>query len=305
MTYDFSMSAEARLTVAEELRGGTLMPPIITEEMEADLAACTVAEIAVPTRVGPSRVIKVTPPGGHAGPRPVFVNFHGGGFVRGYHPRDTIFCAQVALATGALVLDVDYRLAPEHPFPTGLTECHDVVAWAFDQAAALDIDPDRIAIGGHSAGGNFATAICLMAQESGAFRVCGQMLDYPFLDGVTPAAQKLDPRSVMPAWRMEAFNVLYASTPENLTNPLLSPVMALPEALEGLPPALILIAGLDPLRFEAQRYAGQLIAAGVDVDVRQFADCDHGWVVTARPGYREARALIFGWLDALFTRKND
>lgn len=86
---------------------------------------------------------------------------------------------------------------------------------------------------------------------------CGQVLDYPFLDGVTPPEDKLDPRSIMPAWRIDAFNVLYAGVPENLENPLLSPVMAAPEALEGLQPALTLIAGLDPLRFKAQRYAGQ------------------------------------------------
>ncbi|MBF9036753.1 alpha/beta hydrolase fold domain-containing protein [Rhodobacterales bacterium HKCCE2091] len=300
MTYDFTMTAEERLAVAGELRAGTLLPPTITPDMEADLASCTVEELAVPTRVGPSRVIKVTPPGGHDGPRPAFVNFHGGGFVRPYHVRDTIFCAQVALATGALVLDVDYRLAPEHPFPTGLHECHDVVEWAFANAADLGINPDRIAVGGHSAGGNFATAICLMAAESGAFRPCGQVLDYPFTDGVTPTANKLDPRSIMPAWRMDAFNVLYAGTPENLQNPLLSPVLAAPEALEGLPPALILVAGLDPLRHEARRYAGQLIAAGVEVDVRQFADCDHGWVVSGKARHEEARAIIFNWLNALF-----
>lgn len=300
MTYDFTMTPEMRAQVAEELREGTLLPPTITDEMEADLAACTVEELAVPTRFGETRVIKVTPPD-RAPNSPLFVNFHGGGFVRPYHRRDTLFCAQAARATGALVLDVDYRLAPEYPFPTGLNECHDVVAWAFDNAAALGVDPARIAIGGHSAGGNFATAICMMAQESGAFRPCGQVLDYPFLDGVTPPEAKLDPRSIMPAWRMDAFNVLYAGVPENLENPLLSPVMAAPESLEGLPPALMLIAGLDPLRFEAQRYAGQLIAAGVDIEVHQFPDCDHGWVVSAKPGYKQARALIFDWLNRLFS----
>lgn len=299
MIHDFSMTPEERLTIAGELRENTLLPPTITPGMEAALAACTVEELSVPTRVGPSRVMKVTPP--DMRPRaPLFVNFHGGGFVRPYHRRDTIFCAELALATGALVLDVDYRLAPEHPFPTGLHECHDVVEWAFAQADSLGIDPDRIAIGGHSAGGNFTAAICIMAQEHGRFRPCGQVLDYPFTDGVTPPSEKLDPRSMMPAWRMEAFNVLYAGVPENLTNPLLSPVMAAPEALEGQPPALFLIAGMDPLRHEAQRYAAMLMKAGVDADIRQFADCDHGWVVSGKPRHEEARALIFGWLNRLY-----
>lgn len=300
MKYDFDMTEEQRLAVAEELRGGSLLPPNISDEMEADLAAVLVEEIAVPTRVGPARVIKVSPKGATSGRRPLFVNFHGGGFVRPYHRRDTIFCAQMALALDCIVLDVDYRLAPEHPFPTGLNECYDVVAWAFKQAAELAVDADRIAIGGHSAGGNFATAICIMAQESGDFRVAGQVLDYPFVDGVTPSQDKLDPRSVMPAWRMEAFNVLYAKVPENIANPLFSPVMATPEALEKLPPALFLIAGMDPLRFEAQRYAGQLIAANVDVTVTQFPDSDHGFVVSAYTGFEAGRATIFNWLKNIF-----
>ena len=299
MKYDFDMTQAERLVVAGELRAGTLLPPNISAGMRADLAAVTVDELSVPTREGPSRVLRVTPPGGTA-PRPLFVNFHGGGFVRPYHERDTIFCAQMALRLGCLVLDVDYRLAPENPFPVGLNECHDVVAWAVANAASLGADPDRIAIGGHSAGGNFAASICQMARASGAFRLVGQVLDYPFLDGVTPPADKLDPRSVMPAWRMEAFNVLYAGVPETLSDPLLSPVEAAPEALEGQPPALILIAGMDPLRFEAQRYAGQLIAAGVDVDVRHYPDNDHGFVISGLPGHEAARQTIFDWLAARF-----
>ena len=119
--FDFAMTADERLQVAEMLRGGTLLPPNITAEMRADLARCAVEEIAVPTRLGPSRVLKVAPP--DRAPRgPLYINLHGGGFVRPYHERDTIFCAQAALATGALVLDVDYRLAPEHPFPAALHE---------------------------------------------------------------------------------------------------------------------------------------------------------------------------------------
>lgn len=300
MRYDFTMTPEQRLEVAALLRGGSIIETTIDPDMQADLDACTVEELSVPTRVGPSRVLKVTPPGETTAPRPCFVNFHGGGFVRGYHPRDTVFCAQLARATGALVLDVDYRLAPEHPFPTGLHESHDVVAFAFDKAESLGIDPARIAIGGHSAGGNFTAAINIMARRSGAFRPCAQLLDYPFTDAMTPPEDKLDPRSVMPAWRMDAFNVLYAEIPENMPNPLFSVLLAEEEALEGQPPALFLIAGKDPLRHEAHRYAARLIAAGVDVDVRQFPDQDHGWVVSGQPGHETARALIFDWLAARF-----
>lgn len=302
MRYDFTMTPEQRQAVAEELREGTLLPPIITPEMEADLAAVTVTELTVMTRVGPSRVLKVEPPeiALQSAPRPMFINFHGGGFVRPYHKRDTIFCAQVALRLGCLVLDVDYRLAPENPFPTAVEECYDVVAWAFANAENLGVDPLRIAIGGHSAGGNFSAVITMMAQKSGDFRVIGHVMDYPFVDGVTPPAEKIDERSLMPEWRMNAFNVLYAGVPENLSDARLSPILATREVCIGQPPVLILIAGMDPLRFEAQRYAAKLIEAGVNVTVRQFPDKDHGFVVSGMPGHEDARRIIFDWLDQLF-----
>ena len=298
--YDFSMTPQMRREKAAELRAGQVIEPIITEEMRRDLAAVEIEEISVPTRLGDTRVLKISGADAAKGKSPLYINFHGGGFVRGYHLRDTVFCAQAVLATGALVLDVDYRLAPEHPFPAALNECYDIVAWAFENADALSVDRDRIAIGGHSAGGNFATAICIMARAEGKFRPCGQILDYPFLDGITPPIEKADPRSAVTAERMEAYNVLYAEVPENLHNPLLSPVEATREALEGLPPALMLIAGRDPLRHEAQRYAGLLARAGVDIDVRQFAECDHSWVISGQGRYWEARTVIFDWLNKCF-----
>lgn len=303
MNYDFSMTQAQRLEVAAELRSGTLLPPVITPEMESDLHASLVTELSVPTRSGPSRVLRVDPnrSADDGAPRPLFINFHGGGFVRPYHLRDTVFCAQVAQALGCLVLDVDYRLAPEHPFPIGLCECYDVVAWAFEHAAELGVDAQRIAIGGHSAGGNFSAVISNLANQSGQFKLVGQVLDYPFLDGLTPVREKLDPRSVMPAWRMDAFNVLYAQDEKNLSDPRLSPLLAPDEVLVGLPPTLMLIAGMDPLRFEAQRYAARLVDAGVDVDVRQFPENDHGFVVSGLPGHKEARREIFDWLKRRFT----
>ena len=297
-TLDFKMSQADRESVAQTLREKPWMEPNISPEMLADVEKCDIEELSVLTRVGPSRVLKITPPN-RSTYGALYINFHGGGFVRGYHTRDTVFCAQAALATGAVVLDVDYRLAPEHPFPTALHECYDVVHWAFKAADALGVDRDRIVIGGHSAGGNFAAAISIMANGTGDFTPRGQFLDYPFLDAVTPTEQKLDGRSLMPASRMDAYSILYAGTPENLSNPLLSPLLTELDRMKGLPPALILIAGLDPLRHEAQQYAAKLIAAGVDVETYQFADSDHAWVISAKEGHEKARARIFDWLNRL------
>lgn len=300
---DFTLGQAERLALAQAIRGNTLVATVLTPEIESDLARVDVTEMQVPTRIGLARVLMVTPLRTPRGPRPMFINIHGGGFVRGYQKRDTIFCAHLADRLDCIVLDLDYRLAPEHPFPAALHECHDVVEWAFAQAATLGADPARIALGGHSAGGNLTAAICQMANQSGAFRVCAQVLDYPFLDGATAPEAKLDPDDLFPPERLHAFNVLYAGVADNLRNPLLSPVLAPAAALAGQPPALILIAGLDALRHEARAYAAQLIQAGVDVTVRQFPDCNHGFLIACQPGFEAGRAVIADFLRAAFARQ--
>lgn len=299
---DFALSQDGRLRLAQHLRSTNLVETAMTPEMEADLDLCTVEERFVPTRAGDTHVLIVVPKTPTAGARPLFVNIHGGGFVRGYQRRDTIFCAHLASRLDAVVIDLDYRLAPEHPFPTALHEGYDVTAWAFAHAATLGADPGRIAVGGHSAGGNLAAGICLMARASGAFRPAGQLMSYPFLDGVTPPEDKLEPQSIFPAARLRAFNVLYAGIEANLHDPLLSPVLAPPAALAGLPPALILTAGRDPLRHEARRYAAMLIDAGCDVSVRHYADADHGFLIAGQSRFREARAAIVAWLSEIFAQ---
>jgi acetyl esterase len=302
LTPDFTLDQPARLALAQAIRGNTLVETRMTPDIAADLDRVTVDERQVPTRAGPARVLVVTPRRPATGARPVFVNIHGGGFVRGHHTRDTVYCANLADRLDCVVLDLDYRLAPEHPFPAALHECHDVTAWAFAHAASLGADPARIAIGGHSAGGNLTAAVCQMATQSGAFRPCAQVLDYPFLDGVTPPEDKLDPDDLFPPARLHAFNVLYAGVPEALSDPLLSPLLAPQAALVGQPPALILIAGRDALRHEARAYAARLIDAGVDVTVRQFPDCDHGFLIACQPGFRQGRTAIADYLRAAFDR---
>lgn len=301
MTYSFELTDEERVKLAEELREGTIFQPIITPEMEAFLEQVKVTETEVPTPSGPSRIFIIEPHSVH-GARPLFINFHGGGFVRGHAKRDTVFCAQAAVNLGCTVIDVDYRLAPEHPFPAAANECYGVLAWAFENAEKLDVDPTRIAVGGHSAGANLAAVACLLANEAGEFMPCGQVLDYGFFDAITDPAEKYDPRSAMPIDRMRQFNVLYAVKPENVSDRRISPVVADQKALRGLPPAFFVIAGLDPLRFEEQHYAAKLIDAEVDVSVLNFPECDHGFVITGRPGSEKARTAIFKWLEDIFKR---
>ncbi|WP_168192263.1 alpha/beta hydrolase [Pararhodobacter marinus] len=298
---EFALSQAERLELAAQLRGSNLVETKLTPALEADLDLCTAEERFIPTRAGDTRVVIVTPKSPARAPRPLFLNIHGGGFVRGYQRRDTVFCAHLASQLDAVVVDLDYRLAPEHPFPTALHEGYDIARWAVANAGALGADPKRFALGGHSAGGNLTAAICLMARDSGDFTPLGQLMSYPFLDGITPAEDKLEPHSIFPPARLRAFSACYAGVEENLYNPLLSPILASDEALTGLPPALILTAGLDPLRFEARKYAARLIAQGNDVTVRQYADADHGFLIACHTRFAEARTEIVRWLSALFT----
>lgn len=298
------MDYAEKCALATMLRTVSLVETNYAEEMLGYLERATVTERLIPTRAGDSRVLVVRPQTERAeaihAPLPLFVNIHGGGFVRGYDRRDTMFCALIAERVGCLVIDIDYRLAPEFPFPTALHECYDVVVWALAHAATLNIDPKRLAIGGHSAGGNLTAAVCLMANRSKDFAPLLQILDYPFLDGVTDPADKLEPNSIFPVDRLRAFNALYARTPEDLASPYLSPVRATPDMLAGLPPALILTAGQDCLRFEAERYAVLLEGAGVAVTRRAFNDSDHGFVVHCKAEYRAAQDAMAAALTQAF-----
>ncbi len=294
-----ALTQEEKLSIAEQIRSATAIPPQLTPEMEAYLDRVDWREESIPTREGASRVIALEPRA-KKDLYPLYINIHGGGFVRGYERRDTLFSAFLTETLDCKVIDIDYRLAPEHPFPSGLHECYDVVKWAFDNAVQLKIDTDRVVVGGHSAGGNFTAAISLMANRTDDFNIQLQILDYPFLDAVTDPEDKIDEESILPADRMRMFNTLYIEDETDYANPLVSPVCASPEMLANLPPALIIIPGKDCLRYEGENYARMLIDAGVEVRIRKFLHSDHGFVVNGAAEYREARELIVKAIAGVF-----
>ena len=294
-----ALEYEAKLRIAEEIRGPSAIPVQFTPEVESYLDMVEWHEEAVPTREGSTRAILLHPKRERES-YPLYINIHGGGFVRGYKREDTAFCAFLAHHLGCKVIDIDYKLAPEYPFPAGLNESYDVVKWAFDNAESLSIDTNRVAIGGHSAGGNFAAAISIMANKTKDFRVRLQVLDYPFLDAVTDPAEKIEEDDLIPVDRMRYFNALYVEEKKDLSNPLVSPVCATPEMLAGLPPALIITAGKDCLRHEAETYASMLIDAGVDVRMRKFLGSGHAFVINCLDEYREAQELIVDTLAGVF-----
>ena len=293
LTYD------EKIKLAEQLRSSSVVKTNMTSDMKAYLEKVDYKEAAIPTREGDSRVIIVSP-GVKKETYPLFINMHGGGFVRGYEERDTVFSAILSDTLSCIVIDIDYRLAPEHPFPAGLNECYDVVKWAFDNAESLKVDRKRIALGGHSAGGNFTAAIALMANQTKDFSLCLQIMDYPFLDGVTDPADKVTPDSLLPVERMRSFSRLYMGDEEDYSNPFFSLVHAVPKMLSGLPPALIITAGKDCLKDEAERYAIMLVQAGVEVRMRCFLESDHGFIIHGLAEYKEAQKLIINALAEAF-----
>ena len=209
------------------------------------------AEHMVRTGAGDTRVLVYRPAGQARGPVPVFVSFHGGGFVMGSADDDDVWCRRIADAVGCAVVSVDYRLAPEHKFPVALEECYDVVKWVCADAAVLGIDPGRLAVGGHSAGGNLAAGLCLLAKERREFSVVYQVLDYPPLDlTVDPYAVVTGDKLLTPATRA-FFTACYVNAPEDTRSPLLSPLLA--ADLSGLPAALVITAEHDPLRGDGER----------------------------------------------------
>ncbi|AQZ33496.1 lipase [Pseudomonas sp. LPH1] len=208
---------------------------------------------------------------------PVYLNLHGGGFVAGTPEHDDSYCQRLAHNLGCLVVNLDYVLAPEHPFPAGLRQCFAVLEWVADQAPELGIDPWRMAVGGHSAGGNLATGVAALARRHRRLRVVHQVIDYAALDLAAPAEGKASglAKPLLRPGLMNFFMSCYFRDPAQAQSPLASPALAEVEQLRGLPPATLITAEYDVLCDEGLVYAAKLRQAGVVVHERMFAGCDH------------------------------
>jgi len=214
-----------------------------------------------------------------AEPLPVLVWYHGGGFTIGDLETSDSTAAELANASGCAVANVDYRLAPEHPFPTPLEDCYTALSWIVSEAAAMGFDPARVAVGGDSAGGNLSAALCLLASQRGGPALRFQLLVYPCLDARMsyPSIKENGEGLLLEASTLRWFwdNYIGSADPED---PLLSPVYASADDLAGLPPALVITAEFDPLRDEGEAYAERLRLAGVPVDTSRYEGMVHGFV---------------------------
>jgi acetyl esterase len=206
---------------------------------------------------------------------PVQVYFHGGGWVIGDLDSHDWTCRAVANAAKCAVVNVDYRLAPEHRFPAAYDDALAAVKWVAANAKLLNIDPARISVGGDSAGGNLAAAVAIALRDEGAIKLRAQILTYPIVDLTWRYDERFSEGVALTSGGMRAFIDLYAPLPEQRRDWRASPMFA--SCLEGLPPALVILAGFDPLYDEGEAYAVRLKREGVVVTLTRYPGQMHGF----------------------------
>jgi acetyl esterase/lipase len=222
----------------------------------------------------PDVPVRVYTPRQRTAPLPGLLFIHGGGFVVGDIDSEDVRAQEIAASAGVVVVSVDYRLAPEHPFPAGLDDCYAALVWMEKSSAEIGVDPQRLGVGGGSAGGGLAAATALMARDRGGPRLCMQYLGIPELD------DRLETHSM----------TVYTDTPVwNRPNAILSwkyylagaeptqyAAPARARELSGLPPTYVDVCEFDSLRDEGIGYAQRLVQAGVPVELHLYPGTFHG-----------------------------
>ena len=253
-------------------------------------AAPAVAEVRELVAEGPLGAIplRLYRDGAHAGPRPVLVYFHGGGWVIGDLDTHDTLCRQLARQSGCAVVAVDYRMGPEHPFPAAAGDAVAATRWVAANAGSLGLDATRLAVGGDSAGGNLAAVVALAARDGveglrpGEVPIAFQLLIYPSVDQrrTADSHRRNGQGYLLTADTIGWFLGHYLRGAEDPTDWRASPLLH-PD-LSGLPPALVLVAGFDPLRDEGVAYAQRLSQAGVRASLLSFERQIHGFVTMGR-----------------------
>ena len=265
--YETLTPVQARSAMAAARRAAAIEPPQVGEVSDQKITSAN-GEIHA----------RLYRPLEARGSIPGLVFFHGGGWVLGDLESHDILCRRLANAGECAVLAVDYRLAPEHKFPAAVEDAVTATQWVFANAQMLEIDPERIAVGGDSAGANLATVVCHMARDVGKLRIRLQLLIYPVVElaFTHPSHQLKEDHLPVLGETMIWFREHYLSEPKHQQDWRASPLLA--KSFSALPPAYVLTAGYDPLSDEGAAYAGRLEQAGVQVTRRHFPGQIHGFL---------------------------
>lgn len=223
---------------------------------------------------------------------PVVMWFHGGGWVLGNVVDYDGLCTLIAREVGCVVVSVDYRMAPEHRGPTAAHDCVDATTWVQVNGDVLRADTSRMAVAGDSAGGNLAAVVAQVLRDHGITALRHQALLYPATDLTmsSPSVREHARAAILDRPAMDAFLGHYVAPGHDPRDPLLSPLFG---DLEGLPPALVQVADVDPVRDDGVRYAAALKAAGVPVRFTNYLRVPHGFA--SMPGAAPAQARQQRW----------
>lgn len=280
--------ASGTLSMEDMLRMARPQDP--PDEPDGTLRSITDDEIAgVPVRIYEQQ----------GTPTALVVYFHGGSFTVGSRSLMDNIARGIANASGAAVISVEYRLAPEHPYPAGLDDCETVTRWAFANCASLGVGPDRIFIAGESAGGNLTASMTLRLRGDSSATPAGQVLIYPAVADASAdfASRRTFAASVPDSY--QSFFETYTGGPDLDTDPFVSPLNA--DTHAGLPPALLIIGDQDYLHDEGLAYADRLRTAGVATELIAYPGQPHGFMNLM--GDMEAADDAFGkigdWMRAV------
>lgn len=285
-----------RVRRASDLRNRALaLPPsrlIAGKAHPGAVISDTVATLSDGTDI-PLRIYR---PRDAGGPLPVVMNFHGGGWVSGSVKQSEWWASSVAAQAGVAVVSVEYRLAPEFPYPVPVEDCYAATEWAVEHAADLDVDATRLAVMGDSAGGNMAAVVCLMARDRGGPAISLQVLIYPATDflGDFPSKHENAAAPILCRKDIDNAHALYFHNSDgDRSDPYASPLRA---DHHDLPPALIQTAEHDPIRDEGRAYADALRKAGVPLRYTNYVDAVHGYISLPNivPAARQALAEAVG-----------
>ncbi|HEV7917987.1 MAG TPA: alpha/beta hydrolase [Solirubrobacterales bacterium] len=274
--------------LADNLPGGLTLPfgdPVTAREefLRISVAGATLVE---PFELGEIRDLEIDGADGRLPARlykpatdeasPLLLFLHGGGFVLGDLESYDMMCRILCHRSGVEVLSVEYRVAPDHPWPAAADDAVAAARWTFEHADEIGADRARIAIGGDSAGGNLA-AVAAQALRGSEHSLAGQLLIYPVVDfnNSYPSIEENADAPLLNREVMVWFNGLYIGVDDDRSDPRISPLLA--DDLSGLPPTLVVTAGFDPLRDQGDAYAEALKNAGVEVVHQRFPSLIHGF----------------------------